>query len=548
MFESTSCTIKTFHETFIDKYKTFSSVEFMSLELFEEWLISWMVSFRIEFRQQCSICLTHPEIVSCHRHTFSLDYNTTIIEPGTSLLKNQQSSTIEDTSPKTGGSSEKDPHQSLKSLRKMKSKKKKSSENNTIERNEASLLKNDISPLKNYVFPQSKDTSTHKESHHSKSQLTSSQRQFFSYDCDSIDRDNQIEAQDDLKYFIHKFTNDLSDFKSPFFGRSEDERNLNLQLIVPEQCMSTIFGFIQGRWRPQTCRLLVPVLKACAEEQALNSIINYRFIGKMKCLVNLIYSQRNPTKQKKILMDNFSEDLPDIYRLYSIAREDTIEYVEINTFIGYIVDRIEKDHFADAEIQRIETQKYNPETQKAAYYFSQKCYNISYDFKYIRSNCRDTKQIAPNTTSCYVFYDPRHYGHCYGLQLVSSQDDKEPFLPLSKYMTTAPKEIFCEDANSLEDYALQKDPYFYRNTRFFDNLHKDSCPMSHYNSSRIQSLAHLTNTISDEFKNYMDRILLSIAQIKRKHLVFYLQFFIQRWNEKRRQNYKKELKVMGSLR
>ena len=70
----------------------------------------------------------------------------------------------------------------------------------------------------------------------------------------------------------------------------------------------------------------------------------------------------------------------------------------------------------------------------------------------------------------FLWFCPIH-GHCYGFHLISGGEGrKDPFSSLFKYMEKAPKHIFYDFACQLSEYCLNREPEFFKHTRFWHDL------------------------------------------------------------------------------
>ena len=138
-----------------------------------------------------------------------------------------------------------------------------------------------------------------------------------------------------------------------------------------------------------------------------------------------------------------------------------------------------KDHFEPLELD-----SYNPQSG-TAYYFNKDgkplrkmpSYVIAgstanHDDKPEQSDCTKAypKVSQSGWTHLFLWFCPIH-GHCYGFHMINgSEGQKDPFFSASKYLQTAPQELFYDFSCSLSEYTLNREPKFWRNTRFWHDV------------------------------------------------------------------------------
>lgn len=111
-----------------------------------------------------------------------------------------------------------------------------------------------------------------------------------------------------------------------------------------------------------------------------------------------------------------------------------------------------------------------------------------------KSHCRKVFVDAAKSTVTYLFlwFDPLH-GHCYGFHVIVDSDWRkdDPYRPFcSALLYSVYGKFFYDFSCQLEEYALNREPVFWRNTSFFhDIFHGDSHKCEYvYNSQRVPSL------------------------------------------------------------
>ena len=215
----------------------------------------------------------------------------------------------------------------------------------------------------------------------------------------------------------------------------------------------------------------------------------------------------------------------------------------------YLLSRIQTIHSSDRQLDDSSIlEKYNPEKQGRAYYFTNHGGRVRDLPKYsVNSDVNSKackKEYYGNATSggstfLFLWFDPLH-GHCYGCHMVpTSEGRKDPFSSAFLYMDTAPSEVFYDFSCQLEEYCLNREPRFWRNCRFYHDIfhgftHKCSAM---YNSKRVTPLWSGVNTeICEQFNSYIQKLKFSARSMSQSHFMFFLQFFIHQWNMKKKKN------------
>ncbi|KAL3863004.1 hypothetical protein ACJMK2_004786 [Sinanodonta woodiana] len=99
-------------------------------------------------------------------------------------------------------------------------------------------------------------------------------------------------------------------------------------------------------------------------------------------------------------------------------------------------------------------------------------HNSTYDDEPARAEERSNKKYPEvgrkDATYLFLWFDPQNYGHCYGYHMIPGHEGrKDPAYSAYAYMENAPEEIFYDFSCQLEEYCLNREPGFWKNTRFF---------------------------------------------------------------------------------
>ena len=491
MVMNSQTTISCYHTITQKKYQSCgSTISFMGRTTLTDWLFSWMSSFNIDFREQCYICGENPKVLAGDGTMTGL------------LFRNAE-----------------------------------------------------FQPIEKPTASESHPLPLHRRT----------QRQFFSYskDCPSNVKLEKRLAREDLNFFIHKNTNRLKQFqtsvkkssKIPPAERSEEERRENVLKHAPRSCSDTLEQFMDCSYSHETLQSLAHVLEVCVTEKPISSLINYRLLSGLQTICMHV------NEGDSVSFESLENDLPEIYSLYKSSCHDAFELKSVNKFVEYLVSHVQYIHSNDPEIPPAKRcGEYNPAVTGQSYYFTKHGEPVRQmpDYDNVNKTEKDTASCnkysyaissKSGSTYLYLIFDPIHYGHCYGFHLIENEGAKDPFSVPFLFMEEAPSEFFCDNSCILEEYALNREPKFYRQCRFYHDVfhgYHHKCPYS-YNSRRVPSLSQVNSEICEQFNSYIKKIKLSARAMSQSHFVFYLQFFIHQWNKTKKENYLQKLNVVRSF-
>ena len=125
------------------------------------------------------------------------------------------------------------------------------------------------------------------------------------------------------------------------------------------------------------------------------------------------------------------------------------------------------------------------------------------------------------------------YGHAYGYHLIpGGEGRKDPFSSVFKYMKKAPKHIYYDNACQLSEYCLNREPEFFKHTRFWHDLFHSIghlCGMN-FKSERILGLVGINSEICEQVNSFLHCIKYTGSHLPQDNFMFFVQFFLHLMN------------------
>ena len=200
---------------------------------------------------------------------------------------------------------------------------------------------------------------------------------------------------------------------------------------------------------------------------------------------------------------------------------------------------------------------YNPPKFERAYYFNEEGTQIRETRKF---ECNNSKigdssneactkkypQVAKSgSTFLFLWFCPLH-GHCYGGHIVNgSEGRKDPACSLYNHLEVAPEIIYYNFACSLEEYCMNREAGYFKNKQFFYDIfhgYNHTCSKI-YSSKNLIHLNSVNSSICEQFNSYLQCIKSSAKQMSQEHFMFFLQYMIRLWNEKKKKSFMKKLNI-----
>lgn len=369
--------------------------------------------------------------------------------------------------------------------------------------------------------------------------------------------DNVRSGRIHLKYMAKKYLSQ-HDGEEPLQQDDIDARNENLLAVSPQdaKCLTVMRNFLQGTYPPEVKQSLSEIFLMLATDAPVTTLIPYRFLETFEEFCDGVIAG-TPTNIHTI---NFS---PEIHRVLTASSRNNLS-AEIANFFLYLISFIQEVHSNDGNIvpAQVIGNTYNPESG-TAYYFTnhgnkvRQTPSYSLDNRGNRANydddpcdeerCRKdyTKVSVGGWCHLFLWFCPVH-GHCFGFHIINGAEGrKDPFHSAYSYMEEPPEEVFYDFACSLCEYSLNRQPAFWRNTRFWHDLFhgfRHKCG-SNYKSSRILALQGLNTEICEQFNAFIQCIKYTATHLTQAHFCFFVQFMIKQWNKKKTDSFMKKIAI-----
>lgn len=138
------------------------------------------------------------------------------------------------------------------------------------------------------------------------------------------------------------------------------------------------------------------------------------------------------------------------------------------------------------------------------------------------------------------------HGHSYGFHVIDgSEGRKDPFASLFKYKAAPTKYVFYDYACSLSEYTLNREPEYFRQTRFFhDVFHSFNHKCGNAFKSKRFPEMRMNSEICEQFNSYLQRLKYTATHLGLAKYSFLLQMAIYKWNQRRTTILKKQYKIL----
>ncbi len=462
--------------------------KFMSRTTFTDWLFSWMASFQKDFRKKCSLCGQHPKYLGCDGTKVGVYLRQTDINPIEMPTIDTEIERLADRNSR-GFFNSKEPKQNLKARDNL---------------------------------------------------------QFF---CTKYTGGKDIEApgKNEKKSKKKKSKQQLPQKKPVPDEESLDVKRRNICNSTPKACLDVIRRFVYGSFDQTVLRAFARICEVFASEKPLTSLVNYKFVDQL---------QKYCEDETSDVPHSLKVNLPEISDLFIVALKVDCLQAFKQFFLG-LCKQIIATHKDDQDPQKPEERgSYNPELGRA-YYFTAHGRPVRDMPKYLIDSKKEKKSkntcqkkypwvAKSGVTYLFLWFCPAHYGHCYGFHVIPEHEGrKDVHASAYLYLPQAPEDVFYDFSCQAEEYCLNREPKYWRNTRWWHDIfhgftHK--CPFV-YNSRRITALKEINSEICEQFNSYLQKIKYSCKAMSQSHFIFFLQFFIDKWSEDKERKFKKRCSV-----
>ncbi|XP_041347204.1 uncharacterized protein LOC121367125 isoform X1 [Gigantopelta aegis] len=466
------------------------SAKFMSPQTFIAWWLSWASNFKVDFRVVCDICKYEPKYLACDGTKIGINFRHASVTP--------------------------------------------------IE-----IPSTDVK-----VDP------CHRRN----------ERAFIHYKQGDLDIAANIKCREHLLYLSKYHRGLLKDDQKLPWNDQTDRTNLLVE-TVDRDCREIVKRFSLGEYSNLLQFKLAIVFAVLSSNSSLTSLIPYRYLT---LTAFIITSLRNAVDSDCDFVNDLRQFSPELRDIVHFALDNRESLLEVLDFIEYLVLRVKdihgKNKAPDFAVPQPGT--YNPEKYGRAYYFNPTGEQLRHLPKYSMNEHATSKnyddqpareeekcnKIFPQvsrkgTTYLFLWFDPKHYGHCYGYHMIpGSEGRKDPFTSAYLYLEKAPEELFYDFSCQLEEYCLNREPGYWQNTRFWHDVfhgfsHK--CPVT-YKSRRILSLRKMSTEICEQFNSFIQRIKYSARAMSTGKFNHYLQFMIHHWCIKKKASFQKRCNVAAT--
>ncbi|KAL3872253.1 hypothetical protein ACJMK2_040188 [Sinanodonta woodiana] len=385
------------------------------------------------------------------------------------------------------------------------------------------------------------------------------ERAFISFAQGDHDSNGKSQSRNHLLYLSKRVLGTL-DSADEIPLEEETKRNDILLQHVDRGFQPLLNIFMRNGCCNRVLRKLAVLFTLLSSNHSISSIIPHRFVDDFKSILNLIRKNSNFDTNVINRVAKFSPEIRDV--LFAVKNSDicsaTLE------FFDHLASRVKQLFSNCKEPDQINPQpgSYNPAKFGRAYYFTPHgnhlreilkytmdkiSHNSTYDDEPARAEEKCNKKYPEvgrkGTTYLFLWFDPQHYGHCYGYHMIPGHEGrKDPACSAYAYMENAPEEIFYDFSCQLEEYCLNREPGFWKNTSFFhDTFHGFShkCPPV-YKSSRLMLLKKINTEICEQTNAFLQHIKYSARAMGMAKFNHYLQFFMHQWSQKKKQNFCKK--------
>ena len=330
----------------------------------------------------------------------------------------------------------------------------------------------------------------------------------------------------------------------------------NIMLRIPAEAQPLFTKFVNNELNPDMINACISFFGILSTAAPLRTIIPTLM---QETLVSFIQH----TNSLDDVITTSQQLCPEIGRfitVFCIANGEQLE-VDAANLIIYILEKIRSIHVYDVTPMEASPipGSYNPAKFGRAYYFRPDGLQIR-QFRQFNIDARNlsnddhsddqcTKRYPMvkknSTTFLFLWFCPIH-GHCYGFHIVNgSEGRKDPACSLYNYLENPPRVVYYDFACGLDEYFCNRESGYIKDTRFYHDIfhsYGHKCGNA-YKSQSLTGMKGYNSSIMEQFNNFAQCIKGSARQMSQVHFVFYVQYMINIWNQKKLLSFRKKLKI-----
>ncbi|XP_066918896.1 uncharacterized protein [Clytia hemisphaerica] len=335
---------------------------------------------------------------------------------------------------------------------------------------------------------------------------------------------------------------------SPLTIRDEVQEARTLD-IIPKECLPLVKRYFNQSMTTQQLQTTKAVLHLLAFDAPVRAFIPAALDG---IIQDLVEDTIDPIRLLEISED-FEKFNPKLGRFVNTFFETELD-VDAKAFLGHLLKHKvlceAADPVADEPVELEDT--YDPPKLGRFYYFNKEGAQVRKNRNFGEEDeekpicSKKFPTVAKRGASfLFLWFCPAH-GHCYGGHIVDgSEGRKDPMCSLYTHLKVPPEALFYDFACGFEEYSLNREAGFFRCTRFYHDLfhHFNHKCSSVYSSKGLAGMDVLNSSICEQFNSYLQCIKSAGRYMTQEHFIFYCQFMIDIWNEKKESSFKEKLQV-----
>ena len=329
---------------------------------------------------------------------------------------------------------------------------------------------------------------------------------------------------------------------------------------IPVECREAFCFMVRSTSTPIVIRKAYAVVfKLLSRESSVDIVIPNKFVH--RCLMFVESFRGANLSDISDFCHYLRQCCPELASLLSLCPN-----VDVVSLIQYCAQFVKRIH--DSDVVPIPPEPipstYNPAKFGRAYYFHEHGCQIRKMRTFTADKTAEHKNFdnVPATlcnkrfpevskkgvSYLFLWFCPSH-GHCYGYHMIpGSEGRKDPAASLYTHLEEAPDHILYDFACSLSEYCHNRESGYYKNTSFFHDVfhgYTHSCSRA-FRCDRLTKFDAVNSSICEQFNSFLQKIKTSAKLMSQTPFPFYLQFFINVWNNQKRENYEKRLRIARS--